>query len=100
MPLFVVRLAGAENIDQRLAKDRSRHRPECDLDQEIARIAAVLKRLEVTNAGEDGALARNQDKQGPRQKSGGSTNPIEAAPRSRGVLPGQEIGGEVRSRPG
>src|ERR1700693_4905781 len=50
------------------------------------------------NARNDRALARNQDKQCPRQKSDGSTDLIEASPRPCGVPLGQQISREVSSR--
>src|ERR1700730_155196 len=52
------------------------------------------------NALNDRALARNQDKQCPWQKSDGSTDLLEASPRPRRVSLGQQISSEVSSRTG
>src|ERR1700730_12230815 len=52
------------------------------------------------NARNDRALARNQDKQCPRQKPDGSTDLLEASPRPCRVSLGQQISSEVSSRTG
>src|ERR1700730_1502001 len=52
------------------------------------------------NARNDRALARNQDKQCPRQKPDGSTDLLEASPRPCRVPLGQKISSEVSSRTG
>src|SRR6185369_15553810 len=89
IPSVMVRGRRAEHIDKRLADHQDSHDPEGELDQEIARITAVLKGFKVSQAESNSGPPRNEDKQRPGQKPGGRADLVEKPPRSLRITPRQ-----------